>query len=127
MEQVKNGLTIPSYNTIEIQYIGKHKDDIFINKLEQSNNVTLPLLVSFESDYIELSFSIDFYDLILKQDIVFIYFPQTSKQKVYTISNRYEIEGLKYIKSNNQIKLDGNLNYINDFSEEFKFYMSINC
>ena len=106
---------------IKIQYEGNHKNDIFINKEDRSNMVLLPVDIVFDGEYINLNFTIDFYDLILKQHINFIFHPNQLKQKVITVSNCYEMFVEEFEYSANKLIMKGKLNYVNDFTEEFNF------
>ena len=106
---------------IRIRYEGNHKNEIFINQEEKSNDVLLPVDIVFDGEFIKLSYTIDFYDLILKQDIHFIFHPESLKQKCITLSNRYEMLVEEFKHTNDQLKLKGKLSYINDFTEKFIF------
>ncbi len=106
---------------IKIQYEGNYKNDIFINKEDISNMVLLPVDIVFDGEYINLNFTIDFYDLILKQNINFIFHPNQLQQKVITVSNCYEMFVEEFEYSANKLIMKGKLNYVNDFTEEFKF------
>ncbi len=110
--------------SIEIEYIGIHKDTLNINPISKSNKVIYPIQLINSNGQFKFVFDIDFPELILNQKITYNLNPLPRMNPTSTLSNKYSIQINNFFYHKGDTLITGYLEYSNDFKETFEFVIN---